>query len=243
MKFASLGRWPLRFAVLCWAASPAWAADPRMEATLETGTRALYNLNYAQSRSIFQELIEAEPESPYGYLFRAGALWWQASNEYDLFKDTPTLEGLFESDVDNTIRTAQALTRSSDSVVRAEGYYLGGMALGARGQWHLIRGRWIKAYVDGKKAVRHLNKCLKLNEDFYDAYLGLGVYDYQAARLPGILKLSALLMVRGDAERGVQRLHLAEEKGRFSAVQSAMFLINIYMGEGGKRRPGLAPGP
>lgn len=206
-------------------------AGPHVRTILDTGLRSLYNLQYEEARTIYQGLIEREPNNPYGYLFRAGATWWQASNEYGLFKDTPSLEGIFESDIEALIRTSATLTESTDAETRAEGYFLSGMAYGARGQWQLLRGRWMKAYFDGKKGVRQLNRALKIREDAYDAYLGLGVYDYQADRLSGLLKLSAVLLIGGDAERGIQRLHVAGEKAAIADVQADMFLINIYMTE------------
>lgn len=209
----------------------AYPAGPHIRTILDTGLRALYNLEYQEARSIYQGLIEREPANPYGYLFRAGATWWQASNEYGLFKDTPTLEGLFESDIEGLMRTSAVLMDSADNSVKAEGYFLSGMAYGARGQWQLIRGRWMKSYFDGKKAVRHLNRAIKLKEDLYDAYLGLGVYDYQADRLSGLLKLSALLMIGGNAERGIQRLHIAEDRAAIADVQAGIFLVNIYVTE------------
>ncbi len=222
-------RLELAIALLLARAGPTLALTPSAERSLDEGLMQLYNLDYEQARSKFRRLIAEEPANPYGYLFEAGAIWWQASNEYALFEDTPTLEGLFEEDVGEAIRASKAWIQSSDPLVRAEGYFAEGMAYGARGQWHLLRGRWIKAYFDGKRGVKQLYRCLKADPELYDAYLGLGVYDYQAARLPGILKLGALIGVRGDLLRGIERLQLAVEKGRFGSRQAAQFLLGIYL--------------
>ncbi|MBI4424894.1 MAG: tetratricopeptide repeat protein [Elusimicrobia bacterium] len=207
----------------------AGALTPAAETYLDQGLAALYNLDYDEARSQFRELIRREPQNPFGYLFEAGAIWWQSSNEYGLFKDTPTLEGRFEEDIRKVVDTADRLFDASDRRARAEARFAAGMALGTRGQWHLMRGNWMRAYFDGKKAIKHLNKCAKLDPDYYDVYLGLGVYDYQAARLPGILKLGGLLGVRGDEARGIERIRLALEKGRFGSRQAAQFLLSIYL--------------
>lgn len=208
---------------------PARSMNPVAQAQLHAGLTALYDLEYERSRSEFRKLIDLQPENPYGYLFDAGSIWWQSSNEYGLFKDTPALEGVFERDVQAAIDKADAALRGSDDPKeRAQAHFAAGMALGTRGQWNLLRKRWIKAYFDGKKGIKHLNKCLKLDPEFHDAYLGLGVYDYQADRLPGILKLSALLLVRGDARRGIERMRLALEKGRYARSQAAQFLLALH---------------
>lgn len=209
--------------------SPARSLTPAAESTLDEGLLALYNLDYDEARAKFRELIQQEPANPYGYLFEAGAIWWQSSNEYGLFKDTPTLEGVFEDDIEKVIETSDKLLDHRDKGLRAEARFAAGMALGTRGQWNLMRGNWMRAYFDGKKAVKHLNKCIKIDPEFYDAYLGLGVYDYQAARLPGVLKIGALLGIRGDEQRGLERMRLALEKGRFGSRQAAQFLASIYL--------------
>ncbi|OGR82750.1 MAG: hypothetical protein A3J74_09080 [Elusimicrobia bacterium RIFCSPHIGHO2_02_FULL_57_9] len=200
------------------------------EKYLKEGLVQLYNLEYAQARASFRKVVEVEPDNPFGYLFEAGAIWWQAANEYSLFQDTPTLQGLFEQDIEAAIRKADPLTDSRQKEIRADGHFIMGMALGTRGQWALLRGHWVKAYFDGKKGVKHLKKCLKNDPQYHDAYLGLGVYDYEAAHLGGILKLAGSLVgVRGDEQRGIERLKLAMEKGRYGSRQAAQFLSSIYI--------------
>lgn len=208
------------------------ALPPEAEALRRQAAEQVFDFDYARCRGTLRRLIETDPESPFGYLFEAGAIWWQATTEYGLFKDTPTLEGLFERDVDAAISLSKTRFSSKDRAERADAYFVAGMALGVRGQWGLSRGRWMKAYFDGKKAVKYLRKCVKLAPDHHDAYLGLGIFDYQAAHLPGILKVSALMTVRGDAERGKARIRQAAENGRLVAQQAAVFLVSLLLEEG-----------
>lgn len=231
---------------LCLAAAPAFAQkeasigpapergprlSPAAEKQLVEGIDRLYGLDYDASRAAFRKLIELEPDNPWGYLFEAGGIWWQSSQEYGLFKDTPTLQGLFEQDVEAALRKAQAyIDNKKDPRMRADGYFVSGMALGTRGQWNVMKGRWIAAYLDGKKAVKHLNKCVKLDEEYYDAYLGLGLFDYQAARFSGFLKFGAALTgMRGDEKRGLERINLAVEKARYADRQAAQLLANLFI--------------
>lgn len=214
----------LLFALPCRA-----ALSPNGEKLLDEGLTSLYGLDYEQSRSAFRKLIELEPDNPFGYLFESGAIWWQSSQEYGLFKDTPTLQGLFEQDVEAALRKSKPLLDSPDKAVRADAYFVSGMALGTRGQWGLLRGHWLQAYFDGKKAIKYLKKCLKIDPDYHDAYLGLGVFDYQAARLPAVIQFSPLVGVRGDEERGLERIHLAMDKGRYGSRQAAQLLVSIYI--------------
>lgn len=221
-------------AALLALASPAPAGphlSPVAEKQLAEGIDRLYALDYDASRASFRRLIELEPDNPWGYLFEAGGIWWQSSQEYGLFKDTPTLQGLFEQDVEAALRKSQAyIDDKKDPQARADGYFVSGMTLGTRGQWNLMKGRWLAAYLDGKKAVKHLNKCVKLDPEYYDAYLGLGLFDYQAAHFSGVVKLGAALTgMRGDEKRGLERIVLAVDKARYANRQAAQLLANLYL--------------
>lgn len=212
------------------AAAPARATlSANAEAALDRGLHHLYSLDYAEARADFRRLIEQEPDNPFGYLFESGAIWWQSSQEYGLFKDTPTLQGLFEEDVDMAIKKADTLTDAHDKGQRADGHFVEGMALGTRGQWALMRGHYVKAFFDGKHAIKHLKKVPKIDSEYHDVDLGLGVYDYQAAHLSGIAKLSGLLGVHGDEKKGLEKLRSAMESGRYSKPQSAEFLAIIFI--------------
>lgn len=218
-------------ALALWAAArPASATlTPNAQQALDAGLHDLYDLDYARSRTDFRSLIEKEPDNPFGYLFESGGIWWEASQEYGLFKDTPTLQGLFEEDVDEAIRKGEVWADSDDKSQRADGHFVLGMAYGTKGQWSLMKGHWLEAWSDGKKAIKHLRKCEKLDSSYYDAELGLGVFDYEAAQLSGIAKIGAIIGgMQGNEARGLARLRLAAEKGRYGSRQAEVFLATIF---------------
>lgn len=220
--------------LLAAAARPAAAAarlSPVAEAQLDEGLRRLYALDYARSRAAFHRLAELEPDNPAGYLFEAGGIWWQFTQENGLYRDSPALQRLFERDVAETVRAAAPGLRSDDPRARAQAHFMSGMALGALGQWRLIQHRWLDAYFAGKKAVRHLRACQKNDPDYSDALLGLGLFDYQTARLSGVAKLGFLLGLRGDENRGIERIRLAMERSRYSGRQAAQLLAQIHIAD------------
>ncbi|MBI3564037.1 MAG: hypothetical protein HY079_02440 [Elusimicrobia bacterium] len=205
--------------------------SPAAAAQLDEGLHRLYSLDYPQSRAAFRKLIELEPDNPFGYLFEAGGIWWESSQEYGLFTSTPTLQGLFEQDVEAALRKSDAYMDSKDKRQRADGYFVSGMALGTLGQWRLMKHHYLDAFFAGKKAVKHLKKCLKLDSDYADARLGLGVFDYQSSHLSGVLKLGILLGMRGDEKRGLEGIVHAMEHARYATHQSAEILSQIYIAD------------
>ncbi|UPT72652.1 MAG: hypothetical protein M0D55_11900 [Elusimicrobiota bacterium] len=202
---------------------------PAAEAKLDEGLTALYGLDYPRSRRAARELIEMDPDNPFGYLFEAGAIWWQASQEFGLFKDTPTLQGLFEQDIEAGVRKAEAYIDSKDRQTKMDGLFVSGMTLGVRGQWNLMKRNWWAALSDGKASMKRLKKLNKMDDEYEDAYLGLGVFDYQAAHLSGVAKLGAIFGLRGDEKRGLERIRRAVEKAGFARRQAAQMLASIYI--------------
>lgn len=196
---------------------------------LENGIGKLLSLDYEGSRREFQTVIKTDPESPFGYLFEAGGIWWEASGEYDLFSSTPALQSRFEADIAEAVKRAQAYVDSSDPHRQADGNYAEGMALGTLGQWRLMKHHYLDAYLIGKKAIAHLRKSSEMDEDNNDVLLGLGVFDYQAAHLSGVAKVAKLFGVRGNEARGLKEVQLAMDKSRFSRLQAAQFLLSLEL--------------
>ncbi len=203
--------------------------SPAATAQLDEGITALYGLDYAKSRVAARKLIELEPDNPFGYLFEAGAIWWQASQEFGLFKDTPTLQGQFEQDIEAGIRKADAYIDSKDKQTKKDGLFVAGMTLGVRGQWNLMKRNYWAALGDGKKSMKLLKKLNKMDDEYEDAYLGLGVFDYQAAHLSGVAKIGVLFGMKGDEKRGLERIQRAIDKAGFARRQAAQMLSSIYI--------------
>lgn len=216
-------------------AAAATDQDPLLEAASDTllakALSSLYSLDYEETTTYSLRFIRKHPDNPFGHLFAAGALWWQATTEHGTLEQTPALAERFEHHVNMTLKKAKKLRKSPDKSQRPDGLFAAGLVLGLRGQWKLAEGHWYRAYRDGKKAIKYLKKCVKLDPEYYDAYVGLGLFDYQTARLPIILRLGAKLFLRGvgNAERGLERMRLAVDKGHFTSQQAEALLLTIYM--------------
>ncbi len=197
----------------------------------EQGFKDLYDLDYAQSRATFEMLVRNEPDKAFSYLFEAGALWWEASNEAGLFKRRSDLRKRFEEDVRQAIAHSKPLLASDDPREQTDGHFIVGMALGARGQWELLERHWLKAYFAGKKAVAHLRQCLDIDPNYDDAKLGLGWFEYDVSRYSGLLGFLSrhLLDVKGDEAKGLDLLNDAAQHAVYVSNQAQIILSSIYI--------------
>jgi tetratricopeptide (TPR) repeat protein len=239
--------WTLLFA-LSWAgalstaaAAPEAAVPSPFSATasdpIDRGLFWLYQLQYDRALAAFDASIENRPEDPAGYFYKAATDWWHLAQNFDY--KLPEIEARFYRNIEDTIQKAKALAASSaDPRVKALAYLYRGGAEGLRGRWLVAQKEWVSAYFAGRNGDHFLKLAIRYDPTLYDAYMGLGIYDYFTDTLGGVQKVLAAILVRGDRARGLRELQTAIEKSRHARVESMVFLIEIYSSE--ERKPELA---
>ncbi|MBI4802799.1 MAG: hypothetical protein HY796_09790 [Elusimicrobia bacterium] len=207
------------------AALPPFSLGAAVDERYDRGIACMYRLEFDKAELEFRGIIELDTASPAGYFALAALSWWRYSQNFDVKADFKGLEDEFMRNAENTIKVSkEGLKRG---LAPDHAYFFMGSAYGIQGRWHAVQKRWFRAYIRGNKGRKLLRKSVKLNPGLYDAYLGLGIFDYFADALPGILKIPALLFVRGDRARGLSEVRLALEKGRFFSLEARLFLIEI----------------
>lgn len=85
------------------------------------------------------------------------------------------------------------------------------------------------ALVSTTSMRNRLVEVIKLNPDFYDAYLGLGLSNFAFAEVPAVLKWAANLVgFDSDKELGLSYLQLVAEKGNVLKTDAQFYLSQIY---------------
>ncbi len=195
------------------------------DAKYDRGIALMYRLRFDEAEEEFKDIIRADTSSPAGYFALAALSWWRCSQNFDVRGDSKALENEFMRNVDATIKVCEARLKTGEAPARTW-FFLGG-AYGLKGRWYAVQRRWFRAYTNGNKGRKYLGKAVKADPGLYDAYLGLGIFDYFADTLPGVLKIPALLFVRGDRARGIAEVSLAREKGRFFSTEAGLFMVEI----------------
>jgi len=109
-------------------------------------------------------------------------------------------------------------------------YFLRGMVLGAEGMVHLQDKEWLDSYSKGKSAVAALEKSLEIDPTNYDAYLGLGMFEYYCSKLTGAIKVLAWLIgFKGDSEKGIEYVSKAMTHGKYAEAPAKVFLAYAYI--------------
>lgn len=207
-------------------ASPARALSPEGDRKILEGLDAAYNMDFERSAALFSDAERLEPEHPAAPFFLASLQWLEFSQNADIPGTINSLEPKFDRMMDQAFSRARKMHEKNPDDPEAH-FYLGA-AYGMKGRWQLLKRQWIRAARNGWKGYKHLKKTVELNPEFYDAYLGLGMYDYYSDTLPGILKFAANLIHRGDKQRGLRFIDLTMQKGHYSVTEAKLFLIGVY---------------
>lgn len=224
-------------ALACSLAVPAAAGTPAYEPLPEElkvlskkGLDNIYGVNIEEANKYFAEAYAKYPDHPFPSFGIAMAKWAQL--EYLEDESDPKLEKEYSDLTDKAVDVGQAWVKKHPGDANA--YLALGGIYGLRARLAVLQHRWLKAYFDGKKGINYTRKAAKIDPELYDAYLGLGMYEYYAGTLPGAVKLIAKLVMGGDAEKGLELLNICREKGYFNALGAKLLLVEIYTQPGSK---------
>ncbi|RMF69825.1 MAG: hypothetical protein D6743_01265 [Calditrichaeota bacterium] len=109
-------------------------------------------------------------------------------------------------------------------------YFYLGCAFGSRSIYYAERGKWMKAFKDGARVKSNFQKSLTFSPDFYDAYYGLGLFNYWLAAKSKLLRM--LPFSKNGRQKGLHQIQMAVEKGRFLKTDGMFGLATVYFNEG-----------
>lgn len=167
---------------------------------------------------------------------RALATWW----EILLDPQSRQLDPRFLREADAALEAATAWTGREPE--RAEAWFYRGAALGARGQWRVLREERLAAARDGKRIKAALEHALRLDPAMADASFGIGAYRYYAAIAPGYLQWLRWLMLLpgGDRAGGLAQMERASRDGVLVRAEADYQLHVVYLWYEGRFMDALA---
>ena len=99
-----------------------------------------------------------------------------------------------------------------------------------------VERRFIAALSSGSSGVETHRDVLKLDPNFHDAELTIGMYDYILGTLPlPVRMLASIAGAHGSKKRGIQTLERVAKEGQWTRDDARVLLIAIYKKE--KRFP------
>lgn len=207
------------------------------------GFEANFNLDYEAARRFFEELARKYPEDPAGPLFLATNVWLKTLSETRRLQSSLYNSDSFYTDSEEKadprvlaqfrehVRLAKELVdaRLKSDPKNVEALYMLGAIDGVKAAFTAsVERKFIGALRDGSSSVDRHREVLKLDPNYIDAELTLGLYDYVVGDLPLPIKMLASLGgVRGSKRRGVERLERVARDSPWSGDNAKMVLMAI----------------
>jgi tetratricopeptide (TPR) repeat protein len=211
----------------CALASGQWLEDPALDALVQEGIRATYDVRFDAAERAFQSVIRSRPDHPAGYFFDAMVEWWRILIDID----DESRDARFYRKLQKVIDMCDVRLDANENDLT--GLFFKGGAIGFRGRLLATRKSWVKAANDGREALPIVQAAGRLAPRNADIALGLGIYNYYADVLPDkypVLKPLMLFLPSGNRARGIQQLRFTASTARYANWEAMSFLVQLYAG-------------
>jgi hypothetical protein len=199
-----------------------YGLPPECMDLLMKGQDLLFQERFDEAEEVTRRGIQLAPSQPLPRVFLDSVLVTRLQEEYDQGQLNDDDIHEFFREADDAVVLAER--RDADRPDAYSKFYLGG-AYGLRGLGSLALRRIIPSYRDGRKARRYLKDAVSRDPGLFDAYLGMGEFEYQSQHLGHLLQF--ILGMPGDKARGIAMLKTCAEKGTFASLPAKVFLARI----------------
>ena len=220
------------------------SANSRLEDLHEKGSEALLNLDYDAARQAFREIARLFPDEPLGPRMLAWTLWLETLNKSRLQQGAIYSSQSFGTTLSDkpdqkTVQQFRDLTRRAAQLARArlqrnsqdpQTLYEMGSVETLKGSFAITaEGRYLAALRDASSGVDRQREVLKLDPNFHDAELTIGLYDYVVGSLPLAPRLIASVAgARGSKKRGLQTLERVAKDGFWERDNAKLLVMALY---------------
>jgi tetratricopeptide (TPR) repeat protein len=216
----------------------------QFESLRRSGLEALYNLDYDKAQKDFKDIVQLYPTHPAGPQLLAARVWIKTLYESRRLQSSLYSSESFYSSGDDkvdpkVINDFRTLTREARRRSEArlkqnpkdiEALYWLGATEGLKASFEeAVERRHFAALRDGNDAVDHHREVLKLDPEFVDASITIGLYEYVVGSLPLPIKvIGGITGFRGSKKRGLAMLERAAKEGDWSRDDARTLLIVLY---------------
>ncbi len=195
------------------------------------GINGVYSLDFDTAQENIQKVFALYPDHPFAHFGNAMIAWSRYEYEFETSDDKQ--RQVFEKILDNSIAGIKRWIKKYPN--DSNGYMGIGALYGLRALFNMRNRNWVTAYFAGRKAISNLEKSLQLDPTYYDAFFGLGIYEYFAGTLPSVIKvLAKVVAIKGNPKKGVNFLNVAREKAHFTSDSAKLILIEVQNTRGSK---------
>lgn len=194
--------------------------DKEVDSLLKQGIIRIINQDYESAGVIFEKLNSGYPEIPLGKIYLAANKIAEAFDYAEPYDETFIAYNL-ESARNQALELLEKDNQSvwyNYFISLIDGYYA---------YFDALKKNWLSAFSSGVNSVASFEKCLKLDEHFYESNIAIGTFAYWKSRK--IEFLSWLPFVSDDREFAINQLVVAIDLASYNRYLAMNSLIWIYL--------------
>jgi tetratricopeptide (TPR) repeat protein len=224
-------------------------ADTNQEQnSLPPAIEHLRNLEYDTAKAQLRGYVDAHPSDLQAWNYLAIAILYDEMFERgvlesgvygeggDIFKPSkvavaPSFQQELFSILDKSQQLAGERLRSDPK--DKDAMYWAGVGHGTRATYHFaLRKEYLSALHEATAAYNYHTDLLKLDPDYVDSYLVVGVNNYVVGSLPWYFRVFASMTGRhGDRAEGLRQVKRVTEQGKYAREDSKLMLAVLYQRE------------
>jgi tetratricopeptide (TPR) repeat protein len=188
---------------------------------IQVGLDKIYNFNWDDGFKVFNSIIKKHPDDPRGYHYKSIIfLWYYLGN----LNETNLDSFIYFSD-----KSLELANQKISQKNTAELKYLIGSIYYNKSIAEARSGNYLQALWTSNQMKSNLEEAVKLKPDLYDAFLGLGLYNFALSQIPSTLEWAANLVgITADKELGLQYVNQTVKKGKLSKIDAQYYLSQLY---------------
>lgn len=198
---------------------------PEILRTLMHGQDLGMQMQFDDAEKIIRQAMAQVPEHPLGDVFLMATLLSKVQEDYRAGRRR-IFPGFFDQ-CDILIDKAKAQHKAFPDSAYPRYYLAAGY--GVRGLARLYAGSYFSSYRDGKRGAALLKEAVAMQPDLYNAYMGLGQFEYYCGTLGGVLQF--LLALPGDPDKGLAELKTCEEKATYAAWPCKAYRVKLLISD------------
>lgn len=212
----------------------------QISASASAAIEKIYSFDLDGAIADAQHIQDIQPDHPLGYLIEAEALWWRiwcTSSEYKWGMTNAWHRSKLAADehyLDLSAKAAnlaRAHLKGADPQTSAEMQLYAGLGDAFTARLYGLRGESRNTAHVGVRAREHFLHAKKIAPDLADADFGLGLYNYYADTLSGLVRLLGFFMgiPGGNKQEGIRELERDIAEGTLTASAARFYLvINLH---------------
>ncbi len=196
--------------------------DTVLEAQFLAGLELVAAERFTQADSLFRALVKTDPGDPWGHFLWAVEIAARMMDaEQDSFSPAFSIQLSIAQQLAE--KELKKLKKEKRQGARPDLFLLMGNIWGYRAIYEHRRGYWGGGLSAGLKAKKNFDRALELDSNLYDAYSGLGNYNFWKSARTRKFLVSAFFP--DERKKGIEQLILAREKAHFSRPAAAASLM------------------